>query len=100
MAIGAAEQFVSRLGVVGEGLGQAWTTAAGHLAAVERLGGGPMGARFLAAYQPTDAQLRGAAAAAVDRVGTLSDAGRKSVRTYNDGSARATSAMAEPGRAY
>ncbi len=100
MAMGDAEQFVARLGVLGDGLSQAWSTAAGQLAAVGQLGGGPMGSRFLAAYNPTDARLRGAAAAAVDRVGRLSGAGRQSVNTYDDGSARAASAMAEPGRAY
>lgn len=100
MAIGDAEQFVARLGVLGEGLNQAWSTAAGRLAAADQLGGGPMGARFVAAYRPTDAQLRGAAAAAVDRVGRLSGAGRQSVSTYDDGGSRATSAMAESGRDY
>jgi hypothetical protein len=100
MVIGDAERFVARLGVLGDGLSQAWSTAAGQLAAVEQLGGGPMGARFAAAYRPTDTQLRGAAAAAVDRVGRLSGAGRQSVNGYADGSAQATSAMAEPGRAY
>ncbi|QUQ67156.1 hypothetical protein [Kutzneria sp. CA-103260] len=100
MAIGDAELFATRLGVLGDGLNQAWSTAAGRLAAVEQLGAGPMGARFLAAYHPTDAQLRGAAAEAVDRVGRLSGAGRQSVRAYDNGSARAASAMAEPGRDY
>lgn len=100
MEIGDAEQYVARLGVLGDGLNQAWSSAAGRLAAVDRLGGGPMGARFLAAYHPTDAQLRAAAAEAVDRVGRLSGAGRQSVSAYDDGSARAASAMAEPGRDY
>ncbi len=100
MVVGDAEQFVARLGVLGEGLNQAWSTAAGRLAAVDQLGGGPMGARFVAAYRPTDAQLRGASADAVDRVGRLSGAGRQSVNAYDDGGARAASAMAAPGRDY
>lgn len=100
MAIGDAEQYVARLGVLGDGLNQAWSTAAGRLVAVEQLGGGPMGARFLAAYRPTDTRLRGAAEEAVDRVARLSGAGRQSVSAYDDGGARAASAMAEPGRDY
>ena len=100
MVLGDAEQFVARLGVLGDGLNQAWTTAAGQLAAVAQLGGGPMGTRFLSAYQPADSQLRGDAANAVERAGRLSAAGRQGVSTYTDGSARATTVMAEPGRDY
>lgn len=98
MALGAAERFVARLGMPGDGLDRAWSMATGQLAAVEQLGGGPMGARFLAAYHPVDTQLRGATSDAVERAARLSGAGRKSVSAYDDGGERATSAMAEPGR--
>lgn len=85
MNIGDAEQFVARLAVIAAGLGQAWSNSASQLAAtVSQLGGGPLGRRFMAAYLPVHDRLGDDAAKTLNRSSAAADAGRQSVKTYQN----------------
>lgn len=96
MWIGDTEQLMTRLGTVGAGLTQAWSTTARQVAAaLGRLGGGPMGEVFIAAYRPAHQQLHGEATETAERTGRIVDAGQRSVVGYGEADAESAQNLAK-----
>lgn len=94
MWIGDTERLMTRLGTVGAGLAQAWSTTARQVSAgLGQLGGGPMGELFIAAYRPAHQQLHSEATETAARTGRIADAGQRSVIGYGDADAESAQSL-------